>query len=128
MSKQRVNRWIYTAAWELHQIQVRWGIKSARRFSEKLKISPRTMAKLNPKHPDGSLRLLTLDKIYQNLIGLLDLLYSGSQLQKERLLIMESRFRIIAVENVPDPTITAYRLDEFGQGCQKDLVPADPAR
>lgn len=116
-TEQRDNRWIKTAAWELYDIQMRWEIDSTRRFSELLNISPHTMAKLNPKHPDGTLRLLTLDKIFKNLINLLDLLFPVSMKEEERNLIMKARFRIIDTENPSNPTITAARLDELKQGC-----------
>ena len=58
------NPWIRVASFEVCLILDRWGLSSVRDASEFLGISRQTLSKLNPSHPDGSLRLESLDHVY----------------------------------------------------------------
>lgn len=52
-NKKKANPWIGTAAYELDVIRKRWHLTSDRQFAQAIAMNPRTVAKLNPRHPDG---------------------------------------------------------------------------
>lgn len=112
------NQWIVTAAAEIREIQIRWKILSYRKFSRKLSMNARTLSKLNPRRPDGTLRLETLDRIYSILIALLRSEFGRLDLVKEEYrLLVESRIRIMqSVSRLP-PAIEALVLEELEAEC-----------
>ena len=59
-----LNPWIRVASFEVYLILDRWGLSSVRDASVFLGISRHTLSKLSPSHPDGSLRLESLDRVY----------------------------------------------------------------
>lgn len=106
------NQWIYTAAEEIRAIQIRWNVPTCREFSRKLHINARTLSKLNPRRPDGTLRLETLDRIYSILIALLRSEFGAMDLIKEEYrLLVESRIRIMQSVSPLPPAIVAQVLD-----------------
>ncbi len=108
------NQWIFTAAEEIREIQIRWKLLSCRQFSRKLHINARTLSKLNPRCPDGTLRLETLDRIYSILIALLRSEFCELEKMKEEYhLLIESRVRIMQSVSPLPPAIVALVLDEL---------------
>lgn len=92
---QESNPWIVTASREIREIQRRWGVGSYRQLSDLIHINRRTLAKLNPKHPDGSLELATLDRIYATFLYLYPFYFAKEEQEEERRLLVESRIRIL---------------------------------
>ncbi len=114
LSGRTRNLWIATAADEIHQIQIRWKLTSCRRFSKKLHVNARTLSKLNPRHPDGTLRLETLDRIYSILIALLRSEFCEMEkIKEEYRLLVESRIRIMQSVSPLPPAIVSLVLDEL---------------
>ncbi len=114
LSKGRRNLWIATAANEIYQIQIRWKLTSCRQFSKKLHVNARTLSKLNPRCPDGTLRLETLDRIYSILIALLCIEFCEEEkIEEEYLLLIESRARIMRSVSPLPPAIQALVVDEL---------------
>ncbi len=110
----RRNLWITTAAEEIREIQIRWRLTSFRLFSKKLHVNARTLSKLNPRNPDGTLRLETLDRIYSILIALLCSEFCEvERIKEEYVLLVESRIRILRSVVPLPPAIEALILDEF---------------
>ena len=65
-----LNPWIRVASFEVYLILDRWGLSSVRDASVFLGISRHTLSKLSPSHPDGSLRLESLDRVYATFLHL----------------------------------------------------------
>ena len=105
------NPWILTAARELHEIKKRWHLTSNRQFAQALAMNPRTTAKLNPKHPDGSLRLETIDRIYSTPIALLRVYFTPDETTEEYRRLADSRMRI-AMSVAPLPDAVCRMLEE----------------
>ena len=64
-----LNPWIRVASSEVYLILDRWGLSSLRDASVFLGISRHTLSKLSPSHPDGSLRLESLDRVFLHLVS-----------------------------------------------------------
>lgn len=77
------------------QIRQRWDFLSYRKMSECLLIDRRTLSKLDHRHPDGSLELETLDRIYGTLICRRAHHFTPAEAERERLLLVESRMRVL---------------------------------
>lgn len=58
-------------------------------------VNNRTLAKLNPRRPDHTLELETLDYIYHRLLTLCHVYYIGEEARKEYNLLVESRIRVL---------------------------------
>ncbi len=97
------NPWIRVAAFEVDLILIRWGLFSVRDASEFLGVSRRTLSKLNPSHPDGSLRLESLDHIYAIFLRLVPFCFPEREREAERRKLQCSRSRILEL---------SYRLPE----------------
>ena len=109
--KKKSNPWIDTAAHELDVIRRRWHLTSDRQFAHTIAMNGRTVAKLNPKHPDGSLALETVDHIYSILITLCRIEYKGEEREEEYRRLTDSRMRIaMSVAPLP-PSIQALADD-----------------
>ena len=119
------NPWILTAARELHEIKKRWHLTSNRQFAQALAMNPRTTAKLNPKHPDGSLRLETIDRIYSTLTALCSLYFGPEEMDDEYRRLADSRMRI-ARSVAPLPAAVRKRLEEEQGQKEKGDVPLRP--
>lgn len=69
-----------------------------------------TVLKLNWKHPDGSLTIETLDRIYLALIKEAPGLFEGEELSEEYRWLMSSRMRILMHE---DPKLPMQEIEDF---------------
>lgn len=105
------NPWIETAARELYEVRKRWHLTSNRQFAQALAMNPRTTAKLNPVHPDGSLTLETVDRIYSTLIALRCLYFAPEEMDDEYRRLADSRMRI-ARSVAPLPATIRKRLEQ----------------
>lgn len=83
------------AAFEVQLTLERWGLSSEREASEFLGVSRRTLSKLNPKHPDGTLLLDSLDRIYAIFHHLVSFYISEKDQEAERNELRCSRSRIL---------------------------------
>lgn len=119
------NTWIQTAARELYEIRKRWHLTSNRQFAEALAMNPRTTAKLNPAHPDGSLTLETVDRIYSTLTALCCLYFGPEEMDDEYRRLADSRMRI-ARSVPPLPAAVRKRLEEEQGQKEKGDVPLRP--
>ena len=97
------NPWIRVASFEVCLILDRWGLPSVRDASEFLGISRQTLSKLNPSHPDGSLRLESLDHVYAIFLHLVPFYFPEKEREAERRKLQYSRSRILEL---------SYRLPE----------------
>lgn len=98
-----LNPWIRVASFEVCLILDRWGLSSVRDASEFLGISRQTLSKLNPSHPDGSLRLESLDHVYAIFLHLVPFYFPEKEREAERRKLQYSRSRILEL---------SYRLPE----------------
>ncbi len=89
------NPWICEAAHEVRLIMSRWGLSSIREASDFLGINRQTLSKLDPKHPDGTLRLESLDRIYGIFLHLVPSQFPKREWETEREELMRSRWRIL---------------------------------
>ena len=80
-----LNPWIRVASFEVYLILDRWGLSSVRDASVFLGISRHTLSKLSPSHPDGSLRLESLDRVYATFLHLVSFHFP----EKERVRLLE---------------------------------------
>lgn len=119
------NPWIQTTARELYEIRKRWHLTSNRQFAQALAMNPRTTAKLNPAHPDGSLTLETVDRIYSTLIALCHLYFAPEEMNEEYRRLADSRMRI-AQSVAPLPTAVRKRLEEEQGQKEKGDIPLRP--
>lgn len=110
---RKTNRWIATAAYEISRIQLRWGLTSDRKFSATLHINARTIAKLHPDHPDPTLRLETIDRIYSILIALLRSHFDEESREAEYRFLIESRIRIMQSVAPLPAAVQEIELDEL---------------
>lgn len=110
-NKKKANPWIGTAAYELDVIRKRWHLTSDRQFAQAIAMNARTVAKLNPRHPDGSLTLETVDRIYSILIALCRREYKGEEMEEEYRRLTDSRMRI-AMSVAPLPPSIQAQLDD----------------
>ena len=96
----------------------RWHIKSRNGLSRLLRIDARTLAKLNPAHPDGTLRMETLERIYATFAALCVVHFKTAEERvRESIYLKESWFRILQGAEVhPD---VLKRIDEAKK--QKDF-------
>lgn len=92
--RKKANLWIATAANELNEIRRRWRLTSNRQFARAVGMNERTIAKLNPKQPDSSLSLETVDRIYSALIALRCVYITDEEMEEEYRRLVESRIRI----------------------------------
>lgn len=99
----------------MSQIKSRWGITSSREFAGLLHMNTRTVGKLNSRHPDGSLSLLSLDCIYRRLYALVRVRFIECEVDEEYRLLMESRFRIMEAEDELPASIAEEITDELGE-------------
>lgn len=113
----RVNPWIATAAYELYEIRKRWRLTSDRQFAGALGLDRRTVAKLNPSCPDGSLALETVDRIYGLLLTLVRVYFTPEEEEEERSRLAYSRMRIAL--SVAPPTGAVLRALEEETGGNK---------
>ena len=94
MSRQLVgigsNKWIMIASDEVWKIQKRWRLLSFRQLSECLHIDRRTLSKLDHHHPDGTLTLETLDRIY----------FTPEEAKEEYRRLVDSRIRILMCSEI----------------------------
>lgn len=81
--RKKANLWIATAANELNEIRRRWHLTSNRQFARAVGMNERTIAKLNPKQPDSSLSLETVDRIYSALIALRCVYITDEEMEEE---------------------------------------------
>lgn len=89
------NPWIRVAAMEVHLILYHWGLSSMREASDLLGVSRNTLSKLDPRHPDGSLRLESLDRIYATFFRLVPYQFPEQEWEIERDELRRSRCRIL---------------------------------
>lgn len=89
------NPWIRVASFEVYLILDRWGLSSVRDASEFLGISRQTLSKLNPSHPDGSLLLESLDRVYATFLHLVPFHFPEKEREAERKELRCSRSRIM---------------------------------
>ena len=94
------NKWIIVASDEVWQIQKRWGLLSFRQLSACLYIDRRTLSKLDRHHPDGTLTLETLDRIYATFIHLCPEYFPLEVVEEERRRLADSRIRILMCSEV----------------------------
>ncbi|RHU31130.1 hypothetical protein DXD68_02065 [Parabacteroides sp. TM07-1AC] len=85
---------------EVWQIQKRWGLLSFRQLSACLYIDRRTLSKLDRHHPDGTLTLETLDRIYATFIHLCPEYFPLEDVEEERRRLADSRIRILMCSEV----------------------------
>ena len=90
-----VASWIGVASEEFLAIRKRWGMRSIVQTADLLGINYRTLRKLDPRHPDATLRLETVDRIYATFFFLSGYHFLPQDRDRERLLLQESRFRIV---------------------------------
>lgn len=124
-TNRKDNPWIRTAAYEIDEIRKRWRLVSNRQFAEALGIDRRTIAKLNPAHPDGSLTLETVDRIYSTLTALCCLYFGPEEMDDEYRRLADSRMRI-ARSVAPLPAAVRKRLEEEQGQKEKGDVPLRP--
>lgn len=70
LTTKRKEPWVVVAAHELHRIQEKWGIRSRRSLANTLHINARTLAKLDIRHPDKTLSVGSVIRIFNSLIFL----------------------------------------------------------
>lgn len=70
-------------------------MRSIVQTADLLGINYRTLRKLDPRHPDATLRLETIDRIYATFFFLSGYHLLPQDRDRERLLLQESRFRIV---------------------------------
>lgn len=85
---------------EVWQIQKRWRLLSFRQLSACLFIDRRTLSKLDRHHPDGTLTLETLDRIYATFIHLCSEYFPLEEVEEERRRLADSRIRILMCSEV----------------------------
>lgn len=107
----KANPWVATAARELHEIRKRWRLTSDRRFAAVVGLDRRTMAKLSPTRPDGSLTLVTVDRIYSSLTAMIHVYFIPEEVEEERRRLADSRMRI-AQDVAPLPKAVLRALEE----------------
>lgn len=90
-----LNPWIRVASFEVYLILDRWGLSSVRDASVFLGISRHTLSKLSPSHPDGSLRLESLDRVYATFLHLVSFHFPEKEREPERNELRCSRSRIL---------------------------------
>lgn len=93
--RRESNPWIRVASFEVDLILDRWGLSSTLEASEFLGINRRTLSKLNPRHPDGTLLLESLDKVYATFLHLIPYYFPEKEREAERRKLQCSRFRIL---------------------------------
>lgn len=89
------NPWIREAAHEVRFIMSRWGLSSIREASDFLGINRQTLSKLDPRHPDGTLRLESLDRIYATFLHRVPSQFPKRDWETEREELMRSRWRVL---------------------------------
>ena len=87
---------------EVWQIQKRWGLLSFRQLSACLDIDRRTLSKLDRHHPDGTLTLETLDRIYATLMLLCPVYWAPEEEKAEYQRLVDSRIRILMCSEVSE--------------------------
>ena len=104
MSRQLVgigsNKWIMIASDEVWKIQKRWRLLSFRQLSECLHIDRRTLSKLDHHHPDGTLTLETLDRIYATFMYLCPVYFTPEEAKEEYRRLVDSRIRILMCSEI----------------------------
>lgn len=105
------NKWILVASDEIRQIQKRWGLLSFRQLSACLHIDRRTLSKLNRHHPDGTLTLETLDRIYATLLYLYPTYFTREEAEEELHRLVNSRIRILMCSDI-SPKIKEQVINE----------------
>ena len=78
-----LNPWIRVASFEVYLILDRWGLSSVRDAS------------VSPSHPDGSLRLESLDRVYATFLHLVSFHFPEKEREPERNELRCSRSRIL---------------------------------
>ena len=84
--------WFATAVREISQIRVRLSMTSDRAFARAIHMNPRTVAKLNPDHPDATLQYETVDKVFKQVGLLLD--EFGDDQSEEYRLVFQALLRV----------------------------------
>ncbi|WP_289006656.1 hypothetical protein [uncultured Parabacteroides sp.] len=102
------NKWIMVASDEVWQIQKRWRLLSFRQLSACLYIDRRTLSKLDYHHPDGTLTLEMLDRIYATFIHLCPEYFPQEEVEEERRRLIDSRIRILMCSEV-SPQVLAQK-------------------
>ena len=90
-----VASWIGVASEEFLAIRKRWGMRSIVQTADLLGINYRTLRKLDPRHPDATLRLETVDRIYATFFFLSGYHFLPEERDWECQELQESRFRIV---------------------------------
>lgn len=112
MSRQLVgigsNKWIMIASDEVWKIQRRWRLLSFRQLSECLHIDRRTLSKLDHHHPDGTLTLETLDRIYATFMYLCPVYFTPEEAEEEYRRLVNSRIRILMCSEI-SPRVLAQK-------------------
>ncbi|MBP3517080.1 MAG: hypothetical protein J6K31_01455 [Parabacteroides sp.] len=94
------NKWIQVASDEMRQIRKRWGLLSFRQLAACLHIDRRTLSKLDCRHPDGTLTLETLDRIYATLLYLSSFHFPREEVDEEQHRLAHSRIRIVMCSEI----------------------------
>ena len=87
--------WISVASREFWAICERWEMHSIVQTADLLGINYRTLRKLDPKHPDATLRLETVDRIYATFFFQSGYHFLPEERDRERQELQASRFRIV---------------------------------
>lgn len=103
------NKWILVASDEIRQIQKWWG--AFRQLSACLHIDRRTLSKLDRHHPDGTLTLETLDRIYATLLYLCPTYFTREEAEEELHKLVDSRIRILMCSDI-SPKIQEQVVNE----------------
>jgi hypothetical protein len=94
-SSKRKEHWVAVAAREFHRIQTRWGLSSRREIARLLHINARTLAKLDCAHPDPTLSIESVIRIYNSLFLLVPYEFRASAQKEEKEFIEASRHRVL---------------------------------
>lgn len=111
----KVTSWIGTAAQEIHLTKKRWHITSNRKFSKLLHMSTHTLAKLNPKRPDGSLQLRCIAMIFSRLRKLIPTHFGNDAEQEEHRQLTASLWRIMNAADPQSEAVDSYVYDVTGK-------------
>lgn len=74
-----------------------------------LHIDRRTLSKLDRHHPDGTLTLETLDRIYATFIYLCPMYFTREEVDEEYRRLVDSRIRILMCSEI-SPRLLAQKL------------------
>ena len=112
-AKSKENRWIAYAVEEFRQARRRWRLTSDRAFSELTGIDARTLRKLNPKHPDGTLTKETFDYIISTMLYLCPCFFEGAEEQAEECRRLQASWLLVSqhVREIHPKAQATYRRE-----------------